>query len=153
MLKCPKFHMWGRPPHCYELPAPLRKREIAKLGDALDECEGLPDWRPESQDAEIQYQAALRDRRWHALRKFELTKTTPRRDDVARAGAEIADAEFEVRTAITARELLDAQAAFETALGRYEIAKRKYSASRRRAKADERAGIVRVDDRFSVRHK
>ncbi|QOZ79924.1 hypothetical protein XH83_33815 [Bradyrhizobium sp. CCBAU 53351] len=90
---------------------------------------------------------------WHALRKFELVKTPPRRDDVARARDEADDAEFELRLAITARELLDATAAFELAQGRYEIAKRKYSASRRRARADELAGKNLITLRGMVFHR
>ncbi|UGX93689.1 hypothetical protein G6321_00050305 [Bradyrhizobium barranii subsp. barranii] len=133
-------YSWGTLPHGYDALTPLKPAQIAKLGDALDECAGRPDWSLERQDAEVMYQAALRDRMWHLLRKFEFSKQTPKHKEAKRLNAEIDDAQFELDMAITARELLDARAALELARGRHKISTLKYFAARRLAEADERAG-------------
>ncbi|QQO14966.1 hypothetical protein JJB99_01880 [Bradyrhizobium diazoefficiens] len=134
------LYFWGPLPRCCDAPAPLASAQIAKLGDKLDQCARLPDWRLERQDAEVMYQVALRDRMWHLLRKLELSKQTPRYQDAKRLRDEVDQAQFELITAITARELLDARAALELAQGRHKISTRKYFASRRQAEADEGAG-------------
>ncbi|QPF91481.1 hypothetical protein [Bradyrhizobium commune] len=144
---------WGIPPRRYDVPAPLKASQIAKLGDMLDKCARLPDWNLERQDAEVMYHAALRDRMWHALRKFEVSKQTPRRKDDRLLRDEIRDAQFELDLAITARELLDARAALELAHGRQKIATRKYFAARRQAEADERVGKNLVTFRGVTYHR
>ncbi|MCK1523054.1 hypothetical protein [Bradyrhizobium sp. 17] len=134
------LYTWGIPPHRYEAPTLLTSAQIAKLGDTLDKSAGLPDWSSARQDAEVLYQVALRDRMWHVLRKFELSKQTPRYMEAKRLSAEIDDAQFALDTAITARELLDARAALELARGQHKLLTRKYFAGRRQRAADERAG-------------
>jgi hypothetical protein len=127
-------------PRDFDPPKPLRGAQIARLGDTLDEFEGVPPWRIARYDAEVEYLVAVRDRTWAEIRKFERLKRAPSFRDGQRMRAEIIEAQCQLDNAVTAREICDARAALELARCRFEISQRKYRQARRQAKADERAG-------------
>ena len=157
-----------RLPDNYEPPKPLRAAEMARLGDALDEVESLPDWRSDKHDAERDYITALRDRVWFEVRKAQRVKRVPSRRDGLRlnerrietamryeelAASVAAGKRWLLRETramlgvadsnVTARELCDACAEMALTESKFKIAQRKFRDAKRQTEADKRTGIVR----------
>lgn len=127
-------------PRDYDPPKPLRSKQIARLGDRLDEFESAPAWPPAQYDAQVEYLTATRDRAWFEIKKFQNLKRVPSQRDGQRLRAELVNALCRLDEAKTAREFCDARAAVLLADSKFQIAERKHLEARRQARADERAG-------------
>lgn len=141
---------WGREPG-FVAPKPLPWRKLRKLGDALDHVEtrcGCHGRRYHL--AFAAYGEAITARNLYHQCKFENLKRAPKAADKFELNAVRFMAEERIDEIVaarpefaTAREFIDANAAFMLAKAKHDIAERKFQEHQRQARADKRDNINR----------